>query len=65
VLQAELDKTLDEARLEALCAQINELARKINTLGTNAIASGVVGVDIDEQRVRLAERRKFNPCASS
>jgi S-adenosylhomocysteine hydrolase len=65
VLKAELDSTINETRLEALCAQINELARKINTLGTNAIASGVVGVDIDEQRVRLAERRKFNPGASS
>jgi hypothetical protein len=58
VLKAELDKTLDEARLEALCAQINELVRKINTLGTNAIATGVVGVDVEQQRVRLAERRK-------
>jgi S-adenosylhomocysteine hydrolase len=58
VLKAELDSTINETRLEALCAQINELARKINTLGTNAIASVVVGVDVEEQRVRLAERRK-------
>jgi hypothetical protein len=57
VLKAELDKTLDETRMESLCVQINELVRKINTLGTNAIASGVVGVDVEEQRVKLAERR--------
>ena len=57
VLKAELAKTLDETRMEALCVQINELVRKINTLGTNAIASGVVGVDVEEQRVKLAKRR--------
>jgi S-adenosylhomocysteine hydrolase len=57
VLKAELDKTLDEARLEALGAQINELVRKINTLGTNAIASGVVGVDIQQQREKVNQRR--------
>ena len=58
VLKAELDKTLDEARMETLCVQINEFVRKINTLGTNAMQTGVVGVSLEDQRAKLAERRK-------
>src|SRR3954470_6631989 len=40
-LRGRLEKLTDESRLESLVAQINELVRKINTLGTNAINIGV------------------------
>src|SRR2546430_13362113 len=36
-LKAELSSTHDERRLIALVRQINELVRKVNTLGTNAL----------------------------
>jgi hypothetical protein len=58
LLKAELDRALTESRVETLCTKINELVRKLNTLGTNAIASGVVGVSFEEQRAKLGERLK-------
>jgi hypothetical protein len=32
-----------------LVAEINELVHKINTLGTNVLKSGVVGVSLDDE----------------
>jgi hypothetical protein len=59
-LKAELAATNDESRVEALVAQINDLVRKINTLGTNAMNIGVAGVDRDEQIARLQSRQTSN-----
>ena len=55
-LREQLENLTDEARLEAVVAQINDLVRRINTLGTNAINIGVVGVDLEDQRRRLRLR---------
>src|SRR6186713_2978940 len=59
-LKGRLEQLDDESRLESLVAQINELVRKINTLGTNAINIGVTGVEIEVERERLRAR-----CAES
>ena len=57
-LRAQLDRVTDESRLEAVVAQINDLVRRINTLGTNAINIGVAGVDLEEERGRLRFRQR-------
>ena len=55
-LRAQLDMLTDESRLEPVVNQINDLVRRINTLGTNAINLAVAGVDIETERRRLRER---------
>jgi hypothetical protein len=55
-LKDELSTTRDADRLEKLVTQINELVYKLNTLGTNAINSGVVGVDRETERAKLRVR---------
>ena len=55
-LRAQLERLTDESRLEALVGQINDLVRRINTLGTNAINIGVVGVELEAERERLRMR---------
>jgi hypothetical protein len=52
----ELAALTDESRLERLVGQINSLVRQINTLGTNALNTGVVGVDLETERQRLRLR---------
>lgn len=56
-LKAQLAELNDETKLTPLVARINALAYKINTLGTNAMKSGVVGVDLEVERRRLQQRR--------
>ena len=60
-LRGQLEKLTDESRLEALVGQINDLVRRINTLGTNAINIGVAGVDLEEERRRLRFRELDAP----
>ena len=55
-LRDQLDTTRDERRMEALVAQFNDLVRRINTLGTNAINLAVVEIDLETERRRLRER---------
>lgn len=55
-LKAELAVTVDEKRLKALAGQINFLVRKLNTLGTNALNTAVVGVDLETELARLRQR---------
>ena len=55
-LRDQLERLPDESRLEAIVAQINDLVRRINTLGTNAINLPVVAVDLEAERARLRER---------
>ena len=59
-LKAELAAANDESRVTALVDQINDIVRKINTLGTNAINIAVAGVDRDEQIARLRARQASN-----
>jgi hypothetical protein len=56
-LKAQLVELRDETKLTPLVARINALAYKINTLGTNAMTSGVVGVDLEIERRRFRQRR--------
>jgi hypothetical protein len=56
-LKAELADVRDEKRLKQLVVQINTLVYKLNTLGTNAIKTAVVGVDLQNELNRLAARQ--------
>jgi hypothetical protein len=61
-LKAQLERLNDESRLEPLVGQINDLVRRINTLGTNAINIAVAGVDLETERERLRVRiAEMNP----
>ena len=55
-LRARLDGLADEARLAGVVREINELVRKINTLGTNALKEPVAPVDLDVELARLRAR---------
>ena len=55
-LKAQLENLSDESRLETVVNQINDLVRRINTLGTNAINLAVVEIDLETERRRLRER---------
>src|SRR5262245_58519870 len=48
-LKAELASATTEIRVRKLVVQINELVRRVNTLGTNALSTGVVGVSLEEE----------------
>jgi hypothetical protein len=52
-LKIELSNARDEVRVRHLVAQINSLVKKLNTLGTNAISSAVVGVSLEAELARL------------
>ncbi len=52
-LKTQLAGVTDETRLTSLVEQINQLVHQINTLGTNALASGVAGVELEAERQRL------------
>ena len=52
-LKSELVVARDEQRVTRLVTQINELVRKVNTLGTNAFNTAVVGVSLEEELERI------------
>jgi hypothetical protein len=56
-LKAALERAGDEPQVCRLVAQINELVRKVNTLGTNAINLGVSPTDEAEAVRKFRERR--------
>src|SRR3954470_14606134 len=47
VLKSQLTHARDEQLVSQLVNQINDLARKVNTLGTNALSTAVVGLSLD------------------
>ena len=55
-LRERIDQLNDESKLEPLVRQVNQLVRKLNTLGTNAIAHGLVPMDLQRERERLRSR---------
>lgn len=55
-LKSQLAELTDEAKLPPLVARINTLVYKVNTLGTNAMKTGVVGVDLEIERQRFRQR---------
>ena len=61
-MKGELSQSRNEARVRTLVAQINELVLKLNTLGTNAMQSAVVGVDMEEELAK--QRQRLGECTS-
>lgn len=64
LLRAKLATARDEAMVRAIVKQINELVRKLNTLGTNAMNTAVVGVSLEQQLQELRDRRSIDPPAA-
>jgi len=56
-LHETLNSLMDEKQLPALVEQMNDIIRKINTLGTNALKASVAPIDLETERTRLRERR--------
>lgn len=56
-LKASLATAPDEQKMRTLVGQINELVRKLNTLGTNALNLGIAPVCLDDELTRLMRRR--------
>ena len=58
-IKAKIAEARDEKRVVKLVTQVNELVRKVNTLGTNALKSPVTPMDVEmaleefRQRVRV------------
>jgi hypothetical protein len=55
-LKLAIEKLSDESKLPALVQQTNELVRRLNTLGTNAIPSPIAPLSLEAERDRLRER---------
>lgn len=55
-LRAALDRAADEEQVCRVVVQINELVRKVNTLGTNAINLGIAPADEVEELKRFRGR---------
>lgn len=62
-LRRRLEELSDESKLPAVVEQINQLVRRINTLGTNALQTAVCPVDLEMERVRLRERKNSPECS--
>jgi hypothetical protein len=57
LLTQKLRTASDEERVLKLVEQINQLARSINTLGTNAIALPIAALDPETERQKFIARR--------
>jgi hypothetical protein len=55
-LLEQIERLTDESALPPLVTRVNELVRKVNTLGTNALKASVVLLDLDGERQRLRAR---------
>jgi hypothetical protein len=55
-LKSMLDKAEDERAMRVLVGQINDLVRRLNTLGTNAINIAMTPVDLETELRKLHER---------
>ena len=56
-LKAKLSNVEQEWEVGPVVRQVNELVRKLNTLGTNAIKLGVAALDEGEEVERFRERK--------
>ena len=56
LLRAKLADARDEVAVRLIVRQINELVRRLNTLGTNAINIGVGSVSLEQQLHNLRDR---------
>jgi hypothetical protein len=57
VLKAQLSTTRDETAMKSLVTRINALVHQVNTLGTNALKSAVVAVDLEAELAGLRDRQ--------
>jgi Domain of unknown function (DUF1992) len=64
-LRVRLAREQSESGVRKLVTQINDLVRRINTLGTNAMQSGVVPVCLETQLALLRERTPLHVAAPS
>ena len=55
-LKARLARAANETEVAGLVDRVNELVRKINTLGTNALNSGVACLELEDELARFKER---------
>ena len=55
-LKQRLQDLTNEQHLEPLVSQINHLVHKLNTLGTNAMKSGIAPLDLEHERQKLRLR---------
>jgi hypothetical protein len=55
-LRARIDNVVEEVSIAPLVRQYNELVRKVNTLGTNALKLAVAPLDIDVEVARYRKR---------
>lgn len=55
-LRAAIDRLPDDRLLPKLVLSVNDLVRKLNTMGTNAINIAVAPLDLETERARLRER---------
>jgi hypothetical protein len=56
-LKAKLDNVEQEWEVAPVVRQVNELVRKLNTLGTNAIQLGIAALDEGEEIERFRVRK--------
>jgi Domain of unknown function (DUF1992) len=64
VLKLAIGKLTDESKLAGLVIRVNELVRKLNTLGTNAINIPMSPVDLETERSRLRDRVRCKSISS-
>jgi hypothetical protein len=57
LLKQRLERASDEAQVTVLVTQINALVKRVNTLGTNALQTGVAAVDLEQELSRHRENR--------
>ena len=55
-LREELGRATTEDRVRKLIGQFNETVRRLNTLGTNAIRSGIAPIDEQAELARFRQR---------
>ena len=55
-LRGEIYRATSEANLTAMVGKANELVRKLNTMGTNAIDLAVSPIDLDKELADLRAR---------
>jgi hypothetical protein len=57
LLRAKLATAREEVVVRLIVRQINELVRKLNTMGTNAMNTAAVGISLEQQLEELKDRR--------
>ena len=57
-LRARIDGLVDESHLAPLVTAANELVRRVNTLGTNALGGNLAPLDYDAELARFRARTR-------